>query len=84
MGELDFIFIQHSKDPYLIDLLLLEKSGLIKKGTVVVAYNVAEIPSYIKYLKENPKWRTSEIDTQRMDSEGQTMNELMSISTYGD
>lgn len=49
---IDFLFLDHDKEQYLIDLQSLEGSGLIKKGTYVAADNVifAHIDDYMEYL----------------------------------
>lgn len=51
---IDFVLIDHDKDSYLDDLLLLERSGLVQKGTVVAADNVifAQIDDYVSYMKD--------------------------------
>ena len=54
---IDFLFIDHDKDAYKSDLCKFEKSGLIGKGTKVVADNVifAQIQDYIDYVQERQK-----------------------------
>ncbi len=51
--RIDFLMIDHDKDSYLADLKRLEKSGLIKRGTIVAADNVifAGIFEYINYMQ---------------------------------
>ena len=51
---IDFLFIDHDKDAYTQDLRKFEQSGLIGKGTTVVADNVifAGIQDYIDYAQE--------------------------------
>lgn len=51
---IDFLFIDHDKDAYKSDLIKFEKSGLIGKGTKVVADNVvfAQIQDYIQYVQD--------------------------------
>ena len=48
------IFIDHFKDVYLKDFLLLEKYGVIKKGTVIVGDNIIfpGAPDYLQWFKE--------------------------------
>jgi hypothetical protein len=50
---IQFLMIDHDKDSYLKDLQILEKSGLIRRGTVVVADNVifAGIDEYVDYVR---------------------------------
>jgi predicted O-methyltransferase YrrM len=51
--SIDFLFLDHDKEQYLLDLQTLEGSGLIKKGTYVAADNVifAHIDDYREYLE---------------------------------
>ena len=50
---IDFLMIDHDKDSYLADLQRLERSGLIRRGTIVAADNVifAGIHEYIDYMR---------------------------------
>ena len=51
---IDFLFIDHDKDSYKSDLCKLEDSGMIRRGTKVVADNVlfAGIDDYMKYVQQ--------------------------------
>ena len=51
--QIHFLMIDHDKDKYLEDLLLIEKSGLVKSGSVVCADNVvfAKIDDYIQFQR---------------------------------
>ena len=51
----DLIFLDHWKDLYESDLKLLEKSGLIKKGAVIVGDNIIcpGAPAYREYIEKN-------------------------------
>lgn len=40
VDTLDMVFLDHWKDRYLPDTLLLEECGLLRKGTVLLADNV--------------------------------------------
>ena len=53
MDWIDFLFLDHDKDAYLTDLILLEQSGWIRAGTYTAADNVvfARIDSYRKYIQ---------------------------------
>mmetsp|Transcript_24734 Transcript_24734/g.38158 ORF Transcript_24734/g.38158 Transcript_24734/m.38158 type:complete len:310 (-) Transcript_24734:408-1337(-) len=66
--KIEFLFIDHEKNLYLIDLQRLEGSGLIKKGTIVVADNVifgriAEYRGYVHSLSEKSIVETKTIET---------------------
>jgi predicted O-methyltransferase YrrM len=51
--SIDFLFIDHDKDAYKSDLCKLEASGMIRRGTKVVADNVlfANIDEYVGYVQ---------------------------------
>lgn len=54
LDTIDVLFIDHDKDSYKTDLMKLETSGLIRRGTRVVADNVifAKIDDYLKFVQE--------------------------------
>lgn len=58
IDRIDFLMIDHDKDSYLSDLKRLEKSGLIRCGTIVAADNVifAGITEYINYMQDLEKY----------------------------
>ena len=51
--KIDFLFIDHDKDSYLPDLQILERAGMVRSGTTVVADNIifAKISDYMSYVK---------------------------------
>mmetsp|Transcript_16518 Transcript_16518/g.39544 ORF Transcript_16518/g.39544 Transcript_16518/m.39544 type:complete len:301 (-) Transcript_16518:280-1182(-) len=55
--KIDFLFIDHDKDAYKSDLCKLEASGMICRGTKVVADNVlfARIDDYLSYVQDQEK-----------------------------
>jgi len=57
LSNIDFLFIDHDKDLYTSDLQLIEREGLLKKGSIVVADNVlwAYITNYIDYVQLKAK-----------------------------
>ncbi len=63
-GTLDFVFIDHTKDAYLSDLLLILERGWLHRGSIVVADNikVPGAPEYRAYMKEQEGklWHTKE------------------------
>ncbi len=63
-GTLDFVFIDHAKDAYLSDLLLILERGWLHRGSIVVADNikVPGAPEYHAYMKEQEGklWRSKE------------------------
>ncbi|XP_078491933.1 catechol O-methyltransferase B-like [Ciona intestinalis] len=54
----DFVFIDHAKQLYKRDLIMLENLGLIRHGTTIVADNVIfpGCPDYLEYVRNNPKY----------------------------
>lgn len=63
--KIDFLFIDHDKDSYKSDLCKLEESGMINKGTKVVADNVlfASINDYVSYVQQRMKEGIAETRT---------------------
>lgn len=53
--RLDFVFMDHWKRCYLPDLQLLEGSGLLGKGTVILADNVIfpGAPNFLRHVKRS-------------------------------
>lgn len=62
---IDFLFIDHDKDSYKPDLCRLETSGMVRKGTKVVADNVlfAQIDDYIGYVRKRQEEGVVKTDT---------------------
>ena len=59
---IDVLFIDHDKEMYLHDLLLLEKSGLMRKGCVVIADNVVVFglqQDYLTHVRGSGKYSSS-------------------------
>eukprot|EP00897_Mesotaenium_endlicherianum_P010301 jgi/Mesen1/929/ME000118S00106 len=80
--SLDFVFIDHHKDHYLSDLLALKESGLLKKGTVIVADNVLfpGAPAYLAHVREATDLKTVEHKTK---SEYSTeRDDIVTVSVY--
>ncbi|KAM6155935.1 catechol O-methyltransferase [Rhynchocyon petersi] len=55
---LDMVFLDHWKDRYLPDTLLLEECGLLRKGTVLLADNVIVpgAPKFLKHVRESSRF----------------------------
>ncbi|XP_053327179.1 catechol O-methyltransferase-like isoform X1 [Spea bombifrons] len=53
VDTLDFVFVDHWKDRYLIDTKLLEECQLLRKGSVLLADNVVYpgIPDFLEYVR---------------------------------
>jgi catechol O-methyltransferase len=56
----DMFFIDHWKDLYLQDIQFIETTGLLHKGSVVVADNVIcpGAPDYLAYIRSSAKYTT--------------------------
>ena len=59
---IDFALIDHVKHLYLQDLLVLQKNGFLRRGSVVIGDNVLTpgSPEYRQYLKESEDFDTTE------------------------
>jgi predicted O-methyltransferase YrrM len=64
-GQFDLVFLDHAKDCYYRDLLLLEKMNLLTLDCVLVADNVIvfHIDDYLKYVCNDKKFDTKIIDS---------------------
>uniref|UniRef100_A0A8I3PXX9 Catechol O-methyltransferase n=1 Tax=Canis lupus familiaris TaxID=9615 RepID=A0A8I3PXX9_CANLF len=58
VDTLDMVFLDHWKDRYLPDTLLLEECGLLQKGTVLLADNVIcpGTPEFLAYVRGNNRF----------------------------
>jgi catechol O-methyltransferase len=58
VDSFDLIFIDHHKEAYLSDFQLLEKTGLIELGTMIVTDNILYpgAPEYVNYVRNNPHY----------------------------
>lgn len=65
LPQIDFLFIDHDKDSYLPDLMRLEREGLVRAGSTVVADNVifAGINDYLEYVRRLADDGTVETET---------------------
>ena len=60
-GTFDLIFLDHWKDLYKTDLQLIERRGLIRPGSIVVADNVGKIfnpDDYLDYVRTSGQYRS--------------------------
>nr|XP_033779490.1 catechol O-methyltransferase A-like [Geotrypetes seraphini]XP_033779499.1 catechol O-methyltransferase A-like [Geotrypetes seraphini]XP_033779509.1 catechol O-methyltransferase A-like [Geotrypetes seraphini]XP_033779519.1 catechol O-methyltransferase A-like [Geotrypetes seraphini]XP_033779529.1 catechol O-methyltransferase A-like [Geotrypetes seraphini]XP_033779538.1 catechol O-methyltransferase A-like [Geotrypetes seraphini]XP_033779543.1 catechol O-methyltransferase A-like [Geotrypetes s len=60
MKTLDLVFLDHWKIFYLPDTRCLEETGLLHKGTVLLADNVVcpGTPEYLKYIRNSSRYRS--------------------------
>ena len=59
IDHVDMVLVDHWKDLYFADLKRMEETGLMRKGTVVVADNILfpGAPEYAKYVRTSPKYK---------------------------
>jgi catechol O-methyltransferase len=66
-GALDFVFIDHDKNAYLVDLQSILDRGWLRSGAIVVADNVKVpgAPKYREYMRQQQGtlWQTAEHKT---------------------
>ncbi|KAI8825577.1 catechol O-methyltransferase [Fimicolochytrium jonesii] len=63
----DLVFIDHAKDRYLHDLLLLQnQSTYLKPGTIIVADNIIKpgVPDYLEYAMNTDTLRSRMVETE--------------------
>ncbi|KAM6423182.1 catechol O-methyltransferase isoform 1-T5 [Liasis olivaceus] len=55
---LDFVFLDHWKERYAPDTVLLEECGLLRKGSILLADNVIfpGAPEFLKYVRNNQRF----------------------------
>lgn len=60
-GKVDMVFIDHAKNRYLPDLLIIEQAGFLHPGSVVVADNVIifHIDDYLKHVRTSGRYSSS-------------------------
>ncbi|XP_059974401.1 catechol O-methyltransferase [Mesoplodon densirostris] len=58
VDTVDMVFLDHWKDRYLPDTLLLEECGLLRKGTVLLADNVIcpGTPEFLEYVRGSSRF----------------------------
>nr|XP_060641845.1 catechol O-methyltransferase isoform X2 [Anolis sagrei ordinatus] len=58
VDTLDFVFLDHWKDRYAPDTILLEECGLLRKGSVLLADNVIYpgAPDFLKYVRSHERF----------------------------
>eukprot|EP00762_Andalucia_godoyi_P004269 ANDGO_05498.mRNA.1 putative catechol O-methyltransferase 2 len=80
--KVDFVFQDEWKDVYVADLKALEKSGLLRNGTIIVGDNILfpGVPDYLAYVKEHPQF-TSILKTAQLEY-SKTVKDAMLISTW--
>ncbi|KAK9391542.1 catechol O-methyltransferase [Crotalus adamanteus] len=62
---LDFVFLDHWKERYTPDTILLEECGLLRKGSILLADNIIYpgAPEFIKYIRSNNRYECTSYPT---------------------
>ncbi len=83
-GQLDAVFLDHSKDHYLSDLHTIEDSGWLHPGSVVVADNVGfpGAPDYKAYMEEQEGRRYRTVTHETHVEYQSLIKDLVLESTY--
>jgi len=80
----DFVFLDHWKDRYMPDYLLLKENGMIRKGSGIFADNMGPVlgpADFKKYIKTHPE----ELETEEFKSNAEYMRwmpDSVCVSTY--
>lgn len=58
VDKLDFVFLDHWKERYAPDTILMEQCGLLRKGTILLADNIIfpGAPEFVKYIRNNERF----------------------------
>ena len=61
VGRVDMVFIDHAKNKYLSDLLLIEKVGLLRHDAIIVANSVIifKVRDYLQYVRNSNLYKSS-------------------------
>lgn len=81
-GKFDLVFLDHWKDLYKADLILIEELGLISAGSIVVADNVGKIfspDSYLDYVRNCGQYQN---ESREASIEYTNVPDAVEISVY--
>ncbi len=81
-GPFDLVFLDHWKDLYKTDLEVIEKCGLLRKGSLVVADNVGEVFGAAPYLEYVRGCGRYENETRTATIEYTKIPDAVEISEY--
>eukprot|EP00253_Pinus_taeda_P035899 PITA_35899 len=77
----EFVFLDHWKNRYMPDYLLLKEQGMIRKGSGIFADNMGFLfgpADFRKYVKTHPE----ELEIQEFKSNARWMPDSVTVSTY--
>ncbi len=81
-GSFDLVFLDHWKDLYKQDLVLLEEWGLVRAGTIVVADNVGELFGADEYLAHVRNSGNYDTENRESTIEYTSVADAVEISTH--
>ncbi|KAF4324366.1 hypothetical protein BBO99_00001894 [Phytophthora kernoviae] len=81
IDNVDVFFLDHDKKVYKSDLQIIEHSGLLRSGSVVMADNVvvARISDYLEYVHGHEKFTSVTYDSYLEYSD---IKDALEVSTY--
>jgi len=86
LKKIDFMFLDHYKPLYTIDLKLCETLGLIGKGSVLAADNVIKPgnPPYLKYVRSTPQEKRQALAGGKGQENGSNEFSISNRALYGE
>ena len=83
IDHVDMVLVDHWKDLYVADLKRMEETGLMRKGTVVVADNILwpGAPEYAAYVRSSSKYKSMSYPS-RMPEVRDDCVDALEVSTY--
>ncbi|KAG7400007.1 hypothetical protein PHYBOEH_007348 [Phytophthora boehmeriae] len=81
VDHVDVFFLDHDKKCYKSDLQIIQRSGLLRSGSVVMADNVvaARISDYLEYVQGHEKFKSITYDSYLEYSD---IKDALEVSTY--
>ncbi|KAF4132810.1 O-methyltransferase [Phytophthora infestans] len=81
VDQVDAFFIDHDKKLYKSDLAIIERSGLLRSGSIVMADNVvfADVNDYLEYVRAHPQFKSMCRESYHEYSD---LKDAIEISTY--
>ncbi|KAF4034878.1 O-methyltransferase [Phytophthora infestans] len=81
VDHVDAFFIDHDKKLYKSDLAIIERSGFLRSGSIVMADNVvfADVNDYLEYVRAHPQFKSMCRESYHEYSD---LEDAIEISTY--
>lgn len=82
--RVDAVFLDHVKELYLHDLIRLEGSGVLKKGSVLIADNVIYpgAPDYLQYVRSRPEKYQTKFYPSFLEYSNQKVKDGLEVSEW--